>query len=933
MYTTQGKLLMTDISSTTLHTPMMQQYLKIKAEYPHTLLFYRMGDFYELFYSDAQKASRLLDITLTARGQSAGNPIPMAGVPFHAVDTYLAKLIKLGESVAICEQIGDPETSKGPVERQVTRIVTPGTVTEEALLEERRDNLLVALHAEHHINAERDAKQNIFGLAWLDISSGRMHILQVQGEEALHGELMRLQPAELLISEDSPHLKALHYIRGLRRRPPWEFTYDLAKRLLLQQFKTHDLQGFGSDADLEKNRVAFTAIGSLLQYVNDTQRMQLPHIWGLSIEQREDTIILDAISQHNLELLQNLSGTRDNTLAAIYDNTATPMGSRLFSRWLKRPLRDHTTIRARQSVITALLATNSNASSAYQAIHQLLCGIGDVERILARVALKSARPRDLVQLRHALSLLPQLHEQFTAVQSAAEQSITGQNAAEQSATGQNTAPLCAIQQTIQLFPHLLATLQRAIAANPAAIIRDGGVIATGYDEELDELRSLSNDASQYLCALEQREKQRTGIATLKVGYNRIHGYYIEISRGQATQAPTDYMRRQTLKNAERYITPELKVFEDKVLSSRSRALAREKMLYEELLEIVCQNLRALQTTTQAIAELDVLNNLAERAVTLNLVQPELTSGIGIDIAGGRHPVVEHVKMQMHDTPFVPNDVALGTLGLTPHPRMLIITGPNMGGKSTYMRQTALIVVLAHIGSFVPAQRARIGMIDRIFTRIGAADDLAGGRSTFMVEMTETANILNNATEHSLVLMDEIGRGTSTFDGLALAWACAHHLATTTKALTLFATHYFELTNLPQYIPLVANAHLDATEYHDTLVFLHTVNAGPASKSYGLHVAQLAGVPRHVIAVAQQKLHKLEQHEGLKQQEVLEQGAAGAESKLGLNAQNTTPAMPTAACHPALEKIKTTIQNINPNNLTPKDALEIIYNLKEMLTDE
>jgi len=852
------------------HTPVMQQYLRIKAEHPNTLLFYRMGDFYELFYDDANKAAKLLNITLTARGQSCGKPIPMAGVPFHAAESYLAKLIKLGESVAICEQIGDPATSKGPVDRQVMRIVTPGTVTDEALLEDRRDNLLVAIHNE----------QEIFGISWLDITSGRMHVLQVIGNEALQGELARLQPAELLISEDSPHIKQLKYIKGLRQRPPWEFTYDGAKKLLMHQFKTHDLAGFGCN----NLPIAITAAGCLLQYVKDTQRTQLPHILGLSIEQREDAIILDAVSQRNLEITTNLSGGRENTLAAIYDHTATSMGSRLFSRWLKRPTRNHEIIIQRQEAITAILTAHN-----FTAIHKILRGIGDIERILARIALKSARPRDLAQLSQALELLPELHQQLNNLAASKIQNI---------------------KNAIRLFPEIANTLQQAIIENPPVTIRDGGVIAAGFDSELDMLRNLSTNATQYLYELEQREKQRTGISTLKVGYNRIHGYFIEISRGQSTQAPADYMRRQTLKNAERYITPELKEFEDKVLSSRSRALAREKFLYEELLELLCQNLSALQNTASAISKLDVINNLAERAATLNLIKPQFVENTGIDINGGRHPVIEQILT--NSAPFVPNDITLNSTR-----RMLIITGPNMGGKSTYMRQTALIVILAHIGSFVPAASACIGPIDKIFTRIGASDDLASDRSTFMVEMTETANILNNATTKSLVLMDEIGRGTSTFDGLALAWACANHLACETRAMTLFATHYFELTHLPEIISDVANVHLDATEYEDTIVFLHKVHEGPASKSYGLQVAQLAGIPRHVIAIAKQKLLQLENQDKKTTKNIYPEENT---------AQTPQADIITSKEHNALQKL----QAIDPNSLTPKDALETIYKLKQLL---
>lgn len=857
------------------HTPVMQQYLRIKAEYPETLLFYRMGDFYELFYDDASKAARLLDITLTARGQSAGQPIPMAGVPFHAVDNYLAKLVKLGESVAICEQIGDPAVSKGPVERKVVRVITPGTVTDEVLLEERRDNLLVAVHCE----------SDKFGLAWLDITSGRMHVLETAGEEALHGELARLQPAELLLSEDSPHRQQLNYWRGMRLRPPWEFNLDLAKRLLLQQFKVANLAGFGG----EELSVALAASGSLLQYVKDTQRSQLPHITSLSVERREDAIILDASSQRNLELSTNLNGGNENTLASIYDRTANPMGSRLFNRWLKRPLRDQEKLRSRQDAIEAILQARS-----FTTIHRLLRGVGDIERILARIALKSARPRDLIQLRQALMLLPAIRDELKIF---------------------STGALQDLRQELLAFPVLLTLLQRAIIDNPPVTTREGGVIADGYDKELDYLRNLSANANQFLSDLETREKQRTGISTLKVGYNKIHGYYLEISRAQAALAPSTYTRRQTLKNAERFITAELKEFEDKILSSHSRALAREKFLYDSLLEIIAQDLRALQEMAKAVARLDVVNNLAERAATLNLVRPELVETVGVHIEGGRHPVVEQtlahsspISTLGETTTFVPNDITLNG-----ERRMLIITGPNMGGKSTYMRQTALITILAYIGSFVPARKATLGPIDRIFTRIGAADDLASGRSTFMVEMIETANILNNATEQSLVLMDEIGRGTSTFDGLALAWASAQYLATKIKALTLFATHYFELTELPQLLSSVMNVHLDATEYADKLVFLHSVREGPASKSYGLQVAQLAGVPQNIILEAQRKLHELE-----------------TEKQDNASRAASAPSLQSCAADDHAKQIIARLRAIDPDRLSPKEALNFIYSLYSLI---
>lgn len=793
-----------------IHTPGMQQYFRIKAEHPNVLLFYRMGDFYELFYEDANKAAKLLSITLTSRGQSGGKPIPMAGIPYHAAESYLAKLVKLGESVAICEQIGDPATAKGPVERKVVRIITPGTVTDEALLEEKKDNLLASIH--YH--------NNTFGIASLDMTCGKLTITQTTDKETLIGELERLKPAELLISEDSPYTQLLNF-PGLRRRPPWEFDYTFAKHLLTQQFKTQDLSGFGCE-DLPH---AIAACGSLLQYVKDTQRTALPHILGLNIERHEDSVILDAITQRNLELVNNLQGGTNNTLADVLDKTATAMGSRLLRRWLKRPLRNQEILHKRQEAIG-----NLQSLHIVNEIYAVLRGIGDIERILARIALKSARPRDLVQLRYALSLLPKIQKLLASA---------------------NTTTIKELGKNIGEFPDILNLLVNAIIENPPVIIRDGGVIAPNYNQELDEIRNLGQNADQFLIDLENREKERTKLATLKVGYNRVHGYYIEISRGQAKQAPIEYIRRQTLKNAERFITPELKEFEDKILSSKSRALALEKALYEEILEKLSEHLRPLQTMAIALSELDGLNNLAERATTLKMVKPEFTEQPGIHIEAGRHLIVAH---HCNEEPFIPNDTELNE-----NRSLLIITGPNMGGKSTYMRQVALITILAYMGSFVPAKKAIIGPIDRIFTRIGAADDLASGRSTFMVEMTETANILNNATSQSLVLMDEIGRGTSTFDGLALAWASASYLATKIQALTLFATHYFELTHLAKIIPHVSNIHLDAIEHEDKIIFLHVVNEGAANKSYGIQVAQLAGIPATVIDEAKQKLLQLENY--------------------------------------------------------------------------
>ncbi|QLE96657.1 DNA mismatch repair protein MutS [Neptunomonas phycophila] len=851
--------------STTQHTPMMKQYLKIKAEYPHQLVFYRMGDFYELFYDDAKRASELLNISLTARGKSGGNAIPMAGLPFHAAEGYIAKIVRAGESVVICEQFGDPATSKGPVERKVARIVTPGTLSDEAFLDESRDNILLA------INTHQDK----YGVSLVDISTGRFSLMELDDQESLMAELERLKPAEILFNDDTILESILRGRPGLRGQAPWNFETESAERLLCQQFNTQDLEGFG----IAHMTLAIGAAGCLLQYAKDTQRSALPHIRRLLIEQRSETVILDAATRRNLEIDQNLAGGRENTLISVMDKTATAMGSRLLRRWLNQPLRDIDTLLHRQSAIQWF-----RTHYRYEAAAEHLKGIGDIERILSRVGLGSARPRDLERLRDALASLPSL-----------------QNALMDESRPQHINRLAHL---VSEFPEQASLLEKAIIDNPPVVIRDGGVIADGYDEELDELRNISENAGDYLIKLEQQEKARTGIATLKVGYNRVHGYFIEISKAQATEVPAEYIRRQTLKNAERFITPELKSFEDKALSAKSRALAREKALYESLISLLAEQLPALQDCAQALAELDTLCNLAERADTLNLTAPHLHQSPQLSIRQGRHPVVESVL----ETPFVAND-----LSLSPERRMLVITGPNMGGKSTYMRQAALIALLAHIGSYVPAESVDIGIMDRIFTRMGSSDDLAGGRSTFMVEMTETANILHNASESSLVLMDEVGRGTSTFDGLSLAWSAADYLASEIKALTLFATHYFELTALPEQQEGVFNVHLNALEHNDTIVFMHEVQEGPASQSYGLQVAQLAGVPHHVITQARQKLIQLE--------------ADSVKTQTG-----ATPPPPvqndmfSAPSSPALDALK----DMNPDNLSPREALELLYSLKSLL---
>jgi DNA mismatch repair protein MutS len=786
----------------------------------------------------------------------------MAGVPYHAVDSYLARLVRLGMSVAICEQIGDPATSKGPVEREVVRIVTPGTITDEALLEDRQENLIAAIHQDNEV----------FGLAILDMTSGRFNILQLNSTEALLGELERLRPAELLINEqtDSELFNSLH--TSITQQPPWLFEVDYARRLLCEQLGTNDLSGFGCD-ELEQ---AICAAGSLLHYVRETQRSILPHIHSLHLEQREDSIILDAATRRNLELEHSLSNHPDNTLAGILDNTTTPMGSRLLRRWINRPLRDHQVLRQRQQAIHAQLS-----GERFSELANILAQVGDTERILTRVALRSARPRDLTQLRTALGCLPHIQQHLVQ---------------------QDCELFAQLQQRIGHFPDVYQLLVKAIIEQPPLLIRDGGVIAEGYDAELDELRSLQHNVGQVLAEMEINERQRSGINTLKVGYNRVHGYYIEVSRAQSDNVPDNYQRRQTLKASERFITPELKELEDKVLSANERALSREKALYDGLLDQLNQHLVALQKSASAVAELDALNNLAERALALDMTAPEFSDQLGVHINGGRHPVIEQVQQ----APFTANDIQLDE-----QQRMLIITGPNMGGKSTYMRQTALITLMAYIGSFVPAASARLGPIDRIFTRIGASDDLASGRSTFMVEMTETANILHNATENSLVLMDEIGRGTSTFDGLALAWACAQQLASEVKAFTLFATHYFELTQLPEQLSHCHNVHLDAIEQDEHIVFLHSVKPGPANKSYGLQVAALAGVPREVIKQAQHKLAQLENSNDLSSPTAL---APDNDDKL---------------CNKC-DTISHEISHIDPDSLTPREALELIYQLKKLL---
>lgn len=850
--------------STSQHTPMMQQYLSIKADYPDTLVLYRMGDFYEVFYADAELASRLLDITLTQRGKSGGEPIPMAGVPFHSVDQYLAKLVKLGRSVAIAEQIGDPATSKGPVERKVVRVVTPGTLVEDSLLDERRDNTLAAIY-QHN---------GIYAIATMELSLGHFKAQQIDDIEQLHSELKRIQPAELLLAEQQAAIEESSINIACRTVPNWYFDFDVANELLCRQFNTKNLVAYGC----QDFPVAVSAAGALLQYTKDMQYASVPHISDFSISQKSDYLIIDAASRQNLEIETNLSGGREFTLVSLMDKCANPMGARLLRRWLHGPISDRVALANRQLAVEELIQRIDQSG-----VHDLLRKCGDIERILTRIALNNARPRDLVRLRQALHCLPAIKDHLADARSTLILELT-----------QKLGPFDAAQQL----------LDAAILDEPAAVIRDGGVIRPEFDKEFQELHTLSKNSGEFLVQLEQREREQTGINTLKVKYNRVHGFYIEISKAQSLSAPEHYIRRQTLKNAERYITEELKEYEDKVLSAREKALAREKYLYQNTIDQLQEPLLKLQAMAQSLAQLDVLSNFAERAVSLAFCKPILSEKSGIEIRGGRHPVVEANQSQ----PFIANDLILDN-----STRMQVITGPNMGGKSTYMRQNALITLLAYTGSYVPASAVTIGPIDRIFTRIGAADDLAGGRSTFMVEMTEMANILRNATDNSLVLVDEIGRGTSTYDGLSLAWACAIDLAKRLKAYSLFATHYFEITDLAEQLDDVRNVHLDAVEHGQDIVFMYHLKEGPANQSYGIQVARLAGLPDQVLSVAKDKLFTLEQ------------------STIAANHQHSLNFASAAhAIEPTTTPLEQKLKGVNPDDLTARQALDLLYELKSDL---
>ncbi|WP_460844041.1 DNA mismatch repair protein MutS [Noviherbaspirillum agri] len=868
---------------------MMQQYLRIKAEHPDTLVFYRMGDFYELFFQDAEKAARLLGITLTQRGSSNGNPIKMAGVPFHSADQYLAKLIKLGESVAICEQIGDPATSKGPVERKVVKVVTPGTLTDSDLLPEKADRPLLALC----VTAQR--KTATVGLAWLSLASGALRLMEFAGDARsfdtrLRQELERIAPAEILLTDEAGLISTQGAPGKLTTVPHWHFDSASGEKALLEQLGVATLTGFGADG----LSAAVGAAGALLRYAQSTQGKGLQHVRTLAVEAENEIIGLDAATRRNLELTETIRGQEGSsaspTLFSQLDHCRTPMGSRLLRHWLHHARRDQEVAKERHAAINALMRTDASSG-----LSATLAAVPDIERITTRIALLSARPRDLAGLRSGLQQLPSLRAYVAMCNKDADALL-----------------LKSIHDALATPGECLEILERSIALEPAAMVRDGGVIARGFDSELDELRALSENAGQFLVDLETRERARTGIGNLRVEYNKVHGFYIEVTHGQTDKVPDDYRRRQTLKNAERYITPELKAFEDKALSAQERALAREKYLYEKLLGDLAPHIGTLQAIAHALAQLDTLVALADHAMRNNWCAPQLVREPTILIEQGRHPVVENQIER-----FIANDCELNS-----ERKLLLITGPNMGGKSTFMRQVALITLLAYVGSFVPASRATIGPIDKIFTRIGAADDLAGGRSTFMVEMTESAAILNGATEHSLVLMDEVGRGTSTFDGLALAWAIARHLIDTTRSFTLFATHYFELTQLPETHPSAANVHLSAVEHKDSIVFLHAVQPGPASQSYGLQVAQLAGVPQPVIKAARKHLAALEAHsvQATPQFDLFASAVQEADDL----AEPETPALPETA-----SAVMDALAETDPDDLTPREALEALYRLKKL----
>ncbi len=843
------------------HTPMMKQYLEIKEEYPDKILFYQMGDFYEMFYEDAEEASKILDITLTSRNQSGGSEIPMAGVPIHSAEQYLERLINLNLSVAICDQVGDPATSKGPVERKVVRVITPGTLIEDTLLDDRKENITASIFA----------LDNSYGIATLEISSGRFVGYEVASQELLLNSIRQINAAEMIVS-DNQYL--FEDEAAQKQVPSWYFDSLRAEKVLCDLFETKFLDAF----DCSEFPVATRAAGALILYVQDLHGHQLPHITGIKFKQQSSFLTMDEITRKNLEIEVGHDETSQNSLVHIFDDCKTVMGTRMLRRWFNAPIRDHAELVSRHDAIDWLLECPD-----LEKIRTLLKSVADIERILARVSMKTARPRDLLGLRNSLETLPEIKQLIDHSTVGFIQNLQGQLASH---------------------PEVLDLLKSSIKDNPANIIRDGGVLRDDYDQELGDLRRMQKESGEHLLLMEAQERQTTGITALRLRYNRVHGYYIEVPRSREGCVPEHYVRRQTIKNAERFVTEELKEFEERILGAKGKALIREKHLYEQILEDLKPYIKTIMQCARALACLDLLGNFAVKAQTLNLCRPKLVDQSLIEIVDGRHPVVEQNLIRKD---FISNSTLLDE-----NTRMQLITGPNMGGKSTYMRQAAIIALLAHTGCFVPAQSVRIGLIDRIFTRIGAADDLASGRSTFMVEMTEMASILRNASQNSLVIVDEIGRGTSTYDGLALAWACAIELAMKIKSLTLFSTHYFELTALEKKLPCLVNVHLDVVEHGDNIVFMYKVKLGSASKSYGLQVARLAGIPEHVIKASNSKLQSME----------------NIPIDENNNSRSTTKTTPNIITPSAEEKEVLRIKSLDIDNLTPLEALNIIYEMRK-----
>ncbi len=852
----------------TSHPPMIRQYLSIKADYPNDLLFYRMGDFYELFFEDAVVAADLLEITLTSRGKNRGTPIPMCGVPFHAVDNYLSRLVAMGRSAVICEQVGDPNATRGPVERRVQRIVTPGTLTEESLLDATHESVLMAINT-------YAAKHHYAGVAWINLSTGLFSVAATRSRTELSTLVDSVRPTEVLVPEGA---KEKWDNATPRQLDPLRFDSALGTSMLANHFGTKDLTGFG----IAKLDLVVGAAAAALTYAQEACRQPLDFIEAIRLHSDSSILHMDAQTRRNLEIDRRIqSSDQHGTLFDVVDFTATPMGSRLVRHWLNEPCRDIEIVRARHEVVEGLLEQRMSDSLA-----KTLRPVGDLQRIVTRIAMGTATPRDLVRTKVAIQCHSQVLELIEKLDLPNEIEALAQH------SGLNK---------------VRNLIERAIVDEPPATSREGGMIAQGFDAALDELRAVRSEASNYLQDLEQRERDRTGVPTLRVGHNRVHGYYIELTRAQSSEVPDDYVRRQTLKNTERFVTQELWEFEEKYLRSESDALEREKRLYADLVATIGESAKQLRQAADALARIDVLNGFAEAAREHGYIRPEFTDSSSLSIEDGKHPVLSAGP----GLDFVPNSIDMHEFR-----RMLVVTGPNMGGKSTYMRQTALIVILAYAGSFVPAKRAVIGPIDGIFTRIGASDDLSGGQSTFMVEMTETANILHNATSSSLVLLDEIGRGTSTYDGLALALAIAHSMAQTVRAFTLFSTHYFELTALAQKLETVHNVHLNAVEHNRKVVFLHSVEDGPASQSYGIHVARLAGIPGRVLQHARNQLHKLEQL-AIK---------SGESNYIDLFEEHLEH---EDYDHPAIERLRQT----DLDELSPRAAHELLYELLETIVHE